>query len=147
MNWPLSNGLIVWTNQWFIHKVHYSLPLTSHSFNYSQIAVWTMLLIIPHTDWKSGLVFHISLSVNWLISWAGNTPEAEASQDTLRHPWCAPLCTKECFQFLGGVGCSVHTAHKEGNFSGLPHFDLPTTNDSDCSSLWGMWLDLLPHLH
>ncbi len=31
--------------------------------------------------------------------------------------------------------CSIHTAHEEGNSSGLPHFDLTTTDGSDCSSL------------
>ncbi len=60
---------------------------------------------------------------------------------------CTVLCTKDILQFLRGVACSTHTAHVEENSSGLPHFDLLTTDGSDFSSLRGMWLGSLRHLH
>ncbi len=43
--------------------------------------------------------------------------------------------TEECFQFLRGAACSVHTMHKEENSSGLPHFDLLTHDGLDYGSL------------
>ncbi len=66
--------------------------------------------------------------------------------------WCgilgvSCLIPKNVFQFLQGTACFIHTAHEEGNSSGLPHFDLPTTDGSDCGNHWDMWLDSLRHLH
>ncbi len=58
-----------------------------------------------------------------------------------------PYVWQHCFRFLWGAACSVHTAHEEGNSSGLPHSDLPTTNGSDRSSHSGVWLSLLYCLH
>ncbi len=72
---------------------------------------------------------------NSLFSKAGNTFEAEASRGVARHPRHTASQTEEFFQFLRGMARSVHTAHKEGNSSGLPHFDLPTRNGSDHGSL------------
>ncbi len=78
-------------------------------------------------------ICHISVVIQFFK--AGNTFEAEASRGTARHPRNAMPRTEECFQFLRGAAHSIHTAHKEGNSSGLPHFDLPRTNGSDCGNL------------
>ncbi len=79
-----------------------------------------------------------------LMCITGNKLEAEASWGILGAPCLVP---KNAFQFLRGEAYSVHTAYEEGHSSGLPYFDLPTTNGSDCGSLWGIWLGLLRHLH
>ncbi len=69
---------------------------------------------------------------------ARNTLEVEASQGAARHPRHATPRTTEYFSV---------SAHEEGNSSGLPHFNLPTTDCSDCGSLWGMRLGSVHHLH
>ncbi len=43
------------------------------------------------------------------------------------------LVVKNVFQFTRGAAFSIHTAHEETNSSGLPHFDLLTTDGSDRS--------------
>ncbi len=67
---------------------------------------------------------------------AGNTLEAEASRGMASSAHLGEPCLelKNVFQFLRVAACFIHTAH-EGNSSALPHFDLPTTNDSDRCSL------------
>ncbi len=78
---------------------------------------------------------------------AANAFEAEACQGMVRHLRHATPQTEEFFLFLRGAAHSIHTAHKEENSSGLPHFDLPTRDGSDCGSIWGMQLGSVHRLH
>ncbi len=95
----------------------------------------------------------IQSAVSWLTgvgpldSKAGSTPEAEASQVAVRYARLASSRTKECLSVSGRRGISVHTVYEEGHSSSLLLFDLPTTYSSDHSSLSGMWLGSLRHLH
>ncbi len=63
---------------------------------------------------------------------AGITLEAEARRSILS---TLRLVLKNVIQFLRGAACSIHTVHEEGNSSGLPHFDLLTTDNLDRGSL------------
>ncbi len=96
--------------------------------------IWTLKSWAVSTL-NAGVCFFVATNsvLSWGYIWGRGKPSVHHA---------APR-TEELFQFLRGVACSG----RMGNSPGLPHFDLPTCDGSDCGSLWGLRLGSVPRLH
>ncbi len=128
---------------WFGSACSVQSPLLTHQRNVWRLCIWLLDGLTWYKWFQAGHQTAVLQPSRGKLGIHLRQRQAEAWRRILSKP---PQ-TEEIFQFLRGVAHSVHTVHKEENSSSLPHFNLPTRDGSDRSSLWSMWLGSVRHLH